>query len=84
MLTDVCRRCVLSDFLTDTDHECKLCEDLYIGKRRLIKSLDLFNGGFFYHYLLLDNELGIPINLQQWREPVIIIIISFETVVELE
>jgi len=38
--------------------------------------------GFFDRYLSLDNAFGVPINLQQWCEPVIII--TFETVVELE
>jgi len=37
---------------------------------------------FSYRYVSLDNELGVPINLQQWCEQVIII--TFETVVELE
>jgi len=62
--------------------ECKLYIDFY---RRFTKTqyiLQSVYNGFFYRYLSLDNELGVPINLQQWCE--LVIIITFETVVELE
>lgn len=42
----------------------------------------MYYNGFFDLNLLLNNELGVSINLQQWCEPVIIVV--FETVVELE
>jgi len=74
---------VLSDFLDKTERECNSYEYLY--RYVMIWTLYILRciyNGFFDLNLLLNNELGVSINLQQWCEPVIIVV--FETVVELE